>query len=128
MNERRFVLDTEQHREFASRFIAKLDVSKPIEVIVRDYVAKRTTNQNARLWALHALAAAHTGHSAEEMHEFALARHFGTKEIKAGGITFTVPLNRSSQRNKVEFAAFMEATEAWYIDEFGIWLDQQRAA
>ena len=30
--------------------------------------------------------------------------------------------------NKMECAAFMEATEAWYIDTFGVWLDQQQAA
>lgn len=128
MNERRFVLDTEQHREFAARFIAKVDVAKPIEVIVREFVAQRTSNQNARLWALHGLAAQHTGHAPDEMHEFALMRHFGTKEVSAGGITRLVPLKRSSTRNKAEFARFMEATEAWYIDEFGVWLDQQRAA
>lgn len=128
MNERRYVLDTEQHRANAARFIGNLDVSKPIEVVVREYVAHRTTNQNARLWALHALAAAHTGHSAEEMHEFALMRHFGTKEIKVGSLTRLIPLKRSSQRNKLEFARFMEETEAWYIDEFGCWLDERKSA
>ena len=133
MNERRYILDTEQHRDNAARFIGKLDVAKPVEIIVRDYIAHRTTNQNARLWALHSLAAQHTGHAPDEMHEFALMRHFGYTEqslkFKDGEvITRRIPLKRSSQRNKAEFARFMEATEAWYIDEFGVWFDQQRAA
>lgn len=64
-----------------------------------------------------------TGHSAEEMHEFALMRYFGTREIEVAGITRAVPLKRSSMRDRREFAAFMESTEAWYIDEFGVWLE-----
>lgn len=128
MNERRFVLDTEQHRDNAARFIGNQSVETVKEVIFRDYVPVRTSNQNRRLWALHALAAQHTGHSPDEMHEFALMRHFGTKEQTVGGITRLVPLERSSTRNKAQFARFMEATEAWYIDEFGVWLDQQRSA
>ena len=90
---------------------------------MRPYIPQRTSKANARLWALHAKAAEVTGYSAEEMHEFALMRHFGTKEITVGGITRMVPLQRSSMRNKKEFAAFMEATEAWYISDFGAWLE-----
>ena len=44
-------------------------------------------------------------------------------------MTRLIPLKRSSQRNRKEFGEFMEATEAWYITEFGVWLDDgQRAA
>ena len=121
--ERRFLLDTVQHRDNAVRYIGRLPVEKPLELILRPYIAQRTSRANARLWALHAKAAEVTGYSAEEMHEFALMRHFGTKEITVGGITRTVPLQRSSMRNRKEFGAFMEATEAWYISDFGIWLE-----
>lgn len=123
MNERRFLLDTAQHRDNAVRYIARLDVAKPLEVILRPYIAQRTSKANARLWALHTKAAEVTGYSPEEMHEFALCRHFGTKEITVGGITRAVPLKRSSMRNKKEFGEFMEATEAWYISDFGVWLE-----
>ncbi len=122
--ERRFILDTPQHRDNAARYIGRLPVDDGVlELILRPYVPRRSLAQNARLWALHSKAAAVTGHSAEEMHEFALMRHFGTREIEVAGITRAVPLRRSSMRNRREFAAFMEATEAWYVDEFGVWLE-----
>lgn len=128
MNERRFVLHNDFIRKNVLSFMEKLDLAKPVEVIVRPYVEKRTLEQNDRLWALHRKAAEYTGHSAEEMHEFALMRYFGMKEIKVGGMIRMVPLKRSSMRNRKEFADFMEATEAWYISEFGVWLDQLEAA
>lgn len=122
--ERRFILDTPTHRDNAARYVGRIPVEDGVvELVVRPYVARRSSTQNARLWALHARAAEVTGYSAEEMHEFALMRHFGTHEIQVGGITRTVPLKRSSSRDRREFAAFMEATEAWYIDEFGAWLE-----
>jgi hypothetical protein len=62
------------------------------------------------------------------MHEFALMRYFGTREISVGKLTQQVPLKRSSQKNRKEFRDFMESTEAWYIQEFGVYLDQREAA
>lgn len=123
MPERRFVLDTDQHRDNVVRFLGRLDVSKPIELIVRPYIAQRTSRQNARLWLLHSKAGAVTGYAAEEMHELALMRFFGSQEISAGGVTRTIPLKRSSMRNRKEFNEFMESTEAWYIADFGVWLE-----
>lgn len=127
--ERRFILRNEFVLKNVLAFIAKL--SGEWEIIVRPYVEKRSVAANARLWALHGLAAEHTGYSAEEMHEHALCRHYGytEREIKdpfTGEIlTKRMPLKRSSARNKKEFGAFMEATESWYISEFGVWLDQE---
>jgi hypothetical protein len=57
------------------------------------------------------------------MHEFALCRHFGYVDKECGGIALKVPMKRSSSRDTKEFAEFMEATEAWYITEFGAWLE-----
>lgn len=122
MIERRFVIGSEAVRRNVSAFIGKLPFEKPVEVIVRDFVEKRSLEQNARLWALHARAAEFTGHSSEEMHEFALMRHFGTKEISVGGMVRLVPLKRSSARNRKEFGEFMESTESWYMQEFGVYL------
>jgi hypothetical protein len=124
MQERRFLLDTPAHRDNAARYVGRIPVEDGIvELVVRPYVARRSVTANARLWALHAKAAEVTGHSAEEMHEFALMRHFGTREIQVAGITRTVPLKRSSGLDRREFGAFMEATEAWYIEAFGAWLE-----
>jgi hypothetical protein len=123
VNERRFLLDTQQHRDNAARYVGRLDVQKPVELILRPYLAQRTSKANARLWALHAKAAEVTGYSAEEMHELMLKRFFGVKEIKVGAVVLAVPLKRSSMRNKKEFNEFMESTEAFYISELGVWLE-----
>ena len=125
--ERQFILRNEFVRKNVIAYLEKLDIKTAIEVLVRPFIEKRSLDQNARLWKLHTLAAEFTGHSPEEMHEFALMRYFGTKEISIGQLVRLIPLKRSSQRNKKEFRDFMESTESWYIQEFGVYLDQQAA-
>lgn len=120
---RRFILDSEQHRDNAARFVGRLPVDETLELIVRPYVPQRTSRQNARLWSLHAKVSEVTGHSVSELHELMLIRHFGHKEIDLGGHRMIVPLKRSSMRNKKEFGEFMDAVEAFYIDTLGIWLE-----
>lgn len=133
MIERRFVLRSENIRAGLLAFLAKLDISTPVEVIAHDYIEKRSIEANRRLWLLHGLAAEHTGYSAEEMHEHALCRFFGytEREVKdpfTGEIlTKRIPKERSSGQNRKRFHKFMESTEAWYIEDFGVWLDQEAA-
>ncbi len=102
--------------------LASLDLSKPWVVTIERPRSRRSMSQNARLWALHMLASEATGYAPEEMHELALCRHFGSEEYEVGGVRHIRPLKRSSVRDKKDFAEFMEATETWYITEFGVWL------
>lgn len=127
MNERRYIVTTQRQVENVSRFLKGLELSKPLELIVREYIEQRTTNQNSRLWSLHALASEVTGYRPDDLHELALKRFFGTKEVKVGDDVLVVPLKRSSMRDKKEFAAFMEATEQFYIEHLGVWLDKEAA-
>lgn len=120
MTPRIFLLSQpEQLARFAA-FLGKQDL--PLNVEVREHVPKRSNNANRRLWALHTLAADVTGYSPEDMHEFSLCRFFGFSEQTIGKITRRVPIKRSSQRDKTEFAKFMESTEEWYATDFGCWL------
>ena len=128
MEPRIFIIETsEQQARFAS-FIAK-QKGLPLEVGVKDYIPQRTLPQNARLWKLHTLASEITGYSPEEMHDEALCHHYGFSEREVESLVTgktslkRVPLKRSSQRNKKEVSAFLEATENWYADEIGIWLN-----
>jgi hypothetical protein len=133
MNERTFILETDGQKANFLRFADNLDVEHAKEIVVRDYVRRRSLPQNARLWKLHTMAAEITGYSAEEMHEFSLCRHYGfaekevTDPLTGEIVKKRVPNKRSHCRNKAEFRLFMEETEAWYIDTFGVWLDQQAA-
>ena len=49
---------------------------------------------------------------------------FGTKEIDSGGVHLTVPLKRSSTRDKKEFRDFLDSVEDFYASELGVWLGQ----
>ncbi len=117
----------QQRRDHAVRVIGRLPLDKAWDVVIEAHVERRSTSQNRRLWALHKKAGDHLGYSAEDMHEFALCRYFGFSEQRATNadgeiISRHVPIKRSSARDVKEFAEFMEATESWYIAEFGVFL------
>lgn len=101
----------------------------PLRITMSRIVERRSLEQNARLWKLHTLAGEVTGYSPGEMHDEALCKFFGyaekeRKDLFTGEITIKrIPLKRSSMRNKREFSDFMQATEAWYADSFGVWLE-----
>jgi hypothetical protein len=117
------ILDTETKRDRAAKIVSQLPVAKPLKLTVEPFRARRSNTANARLWALHQRAAEHTGMSADEMHEIALCRFYGYEEKTVGGIIRQIPVERSSAKDVKEFARFMEATEAWYITEFGVFLE-----
>lgn len=126
MNERRFILRNEFVRDNLLAFIKKLPFD--MEIIVKPWVEQRTLVQNNRLWALHTLAGNFVGCSAEDMHEDMLCKFYGYNEVRMpSGDVKRIPLKRSSQRNKKEFAKFMEQVEAFYISELGVWLDKDAA-
>ena len=119
---RSFVIETQEQRERLVSFINARAL--PVQVDVGEVRKQRTLSQNSRLWKLHGLVAAETGNTAEDMHEEALCRHFGYTEHKMPtGWIKRVPIKRSSPREVAEFSQFMDATEAWYASEFGVWLE-----
>jgi hypothetical protein len=76
--------------------------------------ARRTTDQNALLWALYddvlklggeALA----GWSRDDLHEFALGEYFGWDVSEAFGRKRMKPKRRSSRLTKAEFSDFVDA-------------------
>ena len=129
MIERRFILRSENIRAGMLAFLARLDISKTLEVVVREYVEKRTLEQNARLWLLHSRAAEFVGCSAADMHEDMLCEFFGYTEVRMpSGDLKRIPLKRSSTRNKKEFRDFMDKVEMFYIEKLGVYLDCEREA
>lgn len=117
------LMDSEAKRQRVLQIIAKLPIERPLILTVDVFRAKRSNTANARLWALHQKAADATGMPAADLHEIALCRFYGYEEKKLGGIVRQIPNERSSAQNVKDFAAFMEATEAWYITELGIFLE-----
>lgn len=119
---RTFLVDSETRRAKLLAILAKLPLAKPWEVLVKDYDPKRSTDSNRRLWALHQAAAAETGHSVEEMHEFAKLRFLPRHMVTVGGIRQEVA-SSSAKLSKQEFREFMDRTEAFYISELGVFLE-----
>ena len=117
------VIKDELTRERAVEILLGLSVDRPWAMTVEPWYDKRTQSQNKRIWALHTKASEVTGYAPTEMHELMLCRYFGFQDVEFGGVKRQVPLKRSSQRDKKEFAAFMESVESFYISELGIFLD-----
>ena len=121
------ILDRPERKEYALKVIGRLPVEdgEVWDVIIGRHVAKRTLTQNARLWLLHTAAAKHVGCSPSEIHEDMLCEHFGYTEVKMpSGVIRRIPLKRSSERNKKEFAEYMEFCESYYISHLGVFLEQ----
>ena len=116
------VIPNEIARERAVKILLGLSLTRPWVMTVEPWYSKRSSSQNARLWLLHTKASQVTGYAPEEMHELMLCRFYGFQDVEFGGVKRQVPLKRSSQRDKKNFAEFMEATEAFYISELGIFL------
>jgi hypothetical protein len=117
-----YVIETVEQRDRFISFLARRDL--PIQVEIGPVREQRSVSQNSRLWALHTLASKETGYTPEELHELMLCKFFGTKQVEAGGMVITVPLKRSSTRDKAEFREFLESVENFYASELGIWLGQ----
>ena len=112
MNEKTFRIENELQRHRLQQFIGSRKL--PFQVDLGDIREQRTIPQNSRLWALHQLAASATGYAPDELHELMLCKFFGTKEIEVAGIKRTVPLKRSSAREKQEFREFLDSVENFF--------------
>lgn len=120
-----YVIEKPEQLSRLLMFMAKREL--PFQIEIGPVREQRSASANSRLWALHQMASKETGHSPDELHEIMLCKFFGTKEIEVGGIRRTVPLKRSSTREKGEFREFMDNVENFYASEFGVWLDQEAA-
>lgn len=119
MNERAFTIDSAQKRDRVAGLIGKLPPEQVWSVIVKPYERKRSDDANRRLWALHKLAAEHTGHSVDEMHEAMCWRFLPRKTVEILGQTVEVR-GASSKLTVKGFRDFMDQVEAFYIAELGV--------
>lgn len=128
---RTFVLDGDLQRTRFSQWLAAQPL--PLQVDVGAVRRRRTNSQNARLWALHQMAARASGYTPEELHEECLCQHYGySEQERVNPITGVaerkrVPLKRSRARDTVEFRAFLDFVENLYAENLGVWLGQEAA-
>lgn len=121
MNAQTFVIDSPRKRDRVASLIGKLPEDQVWDITVKPYEPKRSNDANRRLWALHNLAAQHTGHSADELHELMKWKFLPHVQITVGKETQEVPA-RSSKLTVKRFREFMDQVEAFYISELGVFL------
>ena len=78
--------------------------------------SKRSTDQNALLWALYDDVLKRGGETLggwtkDDLHEYALGEYFGWKKHEAFGRTRLKPNRRSSRLTKSEFTDFLD----WFV-------------
>ncbi|MBR2691824.1 MAG: hypothetical protein IKE42_28550 [Aquamicrobium sp.] len=70
MNERTFLIDSEENREACARAVMACTSAKIMEVTIKPFKRNRSKAANAYYWGVVlAILADHTGHTAEELHE-----------------------------------------------------------
>lgn len=120
-----FVVDTPAKLARVAGLIQKLPLEGLMwDIAIRQWRPRRSVDSNKRLWALHKLAAEHTGHSIEDMHEWAKRQFLPRHKVMVGNVELEVS-GSSAVLNKKDFGAFMEQVESFYISELGCFLGDQ---
>ena len=115
-----FVVDTPAKRARVLGIIGRLPLEGRIwDIAVKPWQPRRSLEANKRLWSLHQLAAEHTGHSTDEMHEFCKRKFLPRGRVKVGAEEVEIA-GSSSKLSKKAFAEFMEQVEIFYIAELGV--------
>lgn len=110
----------EQLRDLAN-LVFGLSPDKPWRVEIVPHRAKRSPDQNARLWALYHEIAKGTGHSADEIHEAMKAKFLPPAQVTVKDEVLLVP-GSSRKLDVAEFIEFMEQVEAWAATNLGVCL------
>jgi hypothetical protein len=95
------------------RVLSSLPQDEDWEFVIRPYRVKRSNPQNDYMWALYDFIIRRGGVEMEgwtkdDLHEYFLQQHFGSRIITFMGDKKRVPLRRSSKLNKQEFTDYLE--------------------
>jgi hypothetical protein len=122
MTPKTIIIDSENKRDRAVKWLSRVPVDEVMELSLRPYKSTRSQKQNARYFLILDKIAEETGHDKYEVHEACKALFLGTQETAMAGKK--VQHGRSSARlNVKEFAQYAEKVEAWAIEHLGIWLE-----
>jgi hypothetical protein len=123
MQDRIFLVQTEQQRGHLSQFVLKQ--SLPFQASLGPLREQRSIPQNARYWKIIQMAAQVVGCSAADLHEDMLCEHYGATEVvMPSGAIRRIPVKRSSTRDKKEFRDLMEFVEIFVGQHLGVWLPE----
>ena len=120
---RNFVLRDEGVRLRAIDFLRALDLTTCYELTFRLFKAKRSTEQNARYWAIVGIIASDTGHTADEIHEFCKREFLGFTVVSVLDREVEVVKSTANLKTKA-FAEYCERVESWAATDMGVRLPQ----
>ena len=129
MSERKqtIVVSDDRTRMRAIRVLQNIDASKPWEITVQRKRKRRTLNQNALMWKwINEVAdavAQHTGHDADDIHEFFKAKFLpvaGRKVVEIDGET--VERRTTTALDTADMGRYMDAIYAFVVNELGVLL------
>lgn len=116
---REFVARGQAQLEAIARTVMGLSPEKPWRVTLTPHRAKRSTDQNALLWAIYTEIAKGTGHSAEEIHEALKAHLLPPRSITVGDQVLSVP-GSTAKLDTADFSDYVERVRAWAASELGV--------
>ena len=120
MKKREYLCFEPSDFEVASGMVMALDHTKKWRVTIAPYIKNRTTDQNNLLWKWYTEIANHTGHTAEEIHEYCKASFLAPKFIRIGTEKFAVEYRTTTKLTTAEMSDYIERVYAWAAVELEV--------
>jgi hypothetical protein len=112
---------SKESRRQAVDLINGLSLDKAWTLTVVPFKKKRSNAQNRWYWGVAIKEIAdHTGHEANDLHEWLLGHKFGWETYEVMGSTKKRPSRRSSDMTTAEFAAWGDWVISWAASELGL--------
>lgn len=110
-------------------FIDRLPESKSWVIEVKQYVKRRSNDQNAYLWGVcYDTLRRETGNEPEHLHEYFLGEFFGWETIEVMGQAKRAPIRRSSKLSTTEFAEFVAFIQQRAAEAVGVYIPDPEPA
>jgi hypothetical protein len=118
-----FIVSDERGRKRALDVLSTLDLTKPWQVVIEPYRKKRTTSQNALMWAwleqVAQLIHEDTGTDKDDIHEFFKLKFLPVRTININGEERHIP-GSTAKLTTAEMNAYMDKINAWVTSTLGL--------
>jgi hypothetical protein len=118
-----FIVEDERGRKRALDVLATLDLTKPWQVVIEPYRKKRTTSQNALMWAwleqVAQLVHDDTGTDKDDIHEFFKLKFLPVRTITINGEERHIP-GSTTKLTTAEMMEYMDKINAWVTSTLGL--------
>ena len=121
MKKQAYIVRNEDFRRRLIALIGELDLTKPKQVVISDYVKRRGLSQNSLMWVwLHEIAD-DTGHTADECHEIFKRMFLEPQTMEMGGTVVDIPPS-TTKLTTTEFTDYLTRIQAFAGSELGLML------